>query len=157
MKGNPSVITHLNFVLCQQLTAINQYFLHARMLKNWGVEQLGKAIYKESIQQMKYADDTIERILILEGLPNLQKLDKLFIGQAVAEIVDCDLKSEMKCDELLKDAIRSCEAEEDFVSRDILEGFKSHNEEWIDFLETQQGLIESVGLENYIQSQLTDD
>lgn len=154
MRAEPDVILHLNYVLCQQLTAINQYFLHARMLKNWGVEALGHLIYKESIQQMKYADDTIERILLLQGLPNLQKLDKLFIGQAVAEIIDCDLKSEMKCDEILRSAIQLCEQEQDYVTRDLLEKFKEHNEDWIDYLETQQGLIESLSLENYIQSQV---
>ena len=152
MKADPGVNPLLNEVLAIQLIAINQYFLHARMLKNWGVEGLGKQIYHESIQQMKYADDTIERILLLEGLPNLQKLGKLYIGQSVSEIIACDLKTEYALSSMLKEAINSLEAARDYVSRELLEKFKDHNEAWIDQLETQQDLIKLIGEQNYIQS-----
>ena len=152
MKADSSVNPLLNEVLAIQLIAINQYFLHARMLKNWGVVGLGKQIYHESIQQMKYADDTIERILLLEGLPNLQKLGKLYIGQSVAEIIECDLKTEYALSDCLKEAIESLEEARDYVSRELLEKFKEHNESWIDQLETQQDLIKLIGEQNYIQS-----
>ena len=152
MKADSSVNPLLNEVLAIQLIAINQYFLHARMLKNWGVVGLGKQIYHESIQQMKYADDTIERILLLEGLPNLQKLGKLYIGQSVAEIIECDLKTEYALSDTLKEAIQSLEEARDFVSRELLEKFKEHNESWIDQLETQQDMIKLIGEQNYIQS-----
>ena len=152
MKADSGVNPLLNEVLAIQLIAINQYFLHARMLKNWGVVGLGKQIYHESIQQMKYADDTIERILLLEGLPNLQKLGKLYIGQRVAEIIECDLKTEYAPSDCLKEAIKSLEEARDYVSRELLEKFKEHNESWIDQLETQQDLIKLIGEQNYIQS-----
>ena len=156
MKAEKAVIKVLNQALGQALIAINQYFLHARVLKNWGVEELNDKLYHKSIHEMKWADELIERILILEGLPNLQELGKLLIGENVAEILDCDLKLEYQKTEILKNAITVCEENEDYVSRKLLVKLKDGSEEHIDWLETQQELIESINLENYIQSMMDD-
>ncbi|MHA3116281.1 bacterioferritin [Acinetobacter sp. ANC 4635] len=157
MKGNRDVINQLNQVLYHHLTAINQYFLHSRMFNDWGVEKLGSAEYKESIRQMKYADKVIERILFLEGLPNLQNLGKLYIGQHTLEVLQCDVRKVKENIEALQKAVALSEQLQDYVSRDLVQEILEHEENYWDWLETQIDLTESVGIENYIQSNMSDE
>src|SRR5688572_4677952 len=154
MKGDPTIIEHLNKALYNELIAINQYFLHARMFKNWGLKELAEHEYKESIDEMKHADKLIERILFLEGLPNLQSLGKLFIGESPREVIDCDLRLEMLAVPDLKAGIAHCESVGDFTSRDLLSDILESEEEHIDWLETQLDLINRVGEGAYLQSKI---
>jgi bacterioferritin len=152
VQGDAKVLEFLNQALKNELTSINQYFLHSRMLDNWGMKRLGKIEYEESIDEMKHADRLVKRILFLEGLPNLQDLGKLFIGEDVKEILLCDLKREMAAHPQYDDAIAHCESVRDFVTRELLVQIQKSEEEHIDFIEEQLGLIDKMGLPNYIQS-----
>jgi bacterioferritin len=153
MKGDAKVIEFLNRALKNELTAINQYFLHSRMLKDWGVSKLGDYEYKESIEEMNHADWLIERILFLGGLPNLQDLGKLRIGESVEEILKCDLALEEDAIPLLRDAMEQCEKVRDYVSRDLFGKILTNEEEHVDYIETQFDLIERIGIQSYIQLQ----
>lgn len=154
MKGNADIIRWLNQQLQHELTAINQYFLHARMYKSWGFESLGKHEFEESCEEMKHADTLIERILLLEGLPNLQDLGKLMIGETAEECVACDLKLELSARETLVAAVAACESAQDFVSREILKNILDDTERHIDWLETQLDIIQKIGIHNWLQSQI---
>jgi len=154
MKGDAKVIARLNAVLKNELTAINQYFVHAKMFGHWGLPRLADKVREESIDEMRHADTLIERILFLEGLPNLQDLNKLWVGENVREALECDLKLEREAHPLLKDAIADCEACGDYVSRELFRSILDSEEEHIDWLETQLDLIEKVGIQNYQQSQM---
>ena len=156
MKSDPQVIVHLNAQLKNELTATNQYFLHYRMLKHWGLDKLAKKEYEESIGEMKHADRLMERLFTLDGLPNLQDLGKLLIGETVPELLACDLQLEQGAQSTIKDGIAHCESVRDYVSRDILQAILDDTEEHIDFLETQIELIGKVGLPNYLQSMMGD-
>ena len=157
MKGHKQVLVVLNEILTFELTSINQYFLHARMFKNWGFEKLNCAAYKKSIKDMKQADQIIERILFLEGLPNLQMLGKLMIGEETFEMLNCDMTFQCSQIPLLKRAIHLCEEFQDFVTRDLIESILCYEEDHIDWIETQQYQIKHLGLENYLQSQIEGD
>jgi bacterioferritin len=154
MKGDKKVIEHLNAVLTNELTSINQYFLHSRMFRNWGLEKLARHEYEESVDEMKHADRLIERILFLEGLPNLQQLNKLLIGENVKEALECDLKLEMGAPPMLKDAVAYCESIGDYVTRELFEDILESEEEHIDWIETQLDLVAKIGIQNYMQSQM---
>ena len=154
MQGSPKIIADLNKLLKNELTAINQYFLHARMMKHWGFELLGKKIYEESIGEMKHADRLMDRIFMLDGLPNLQDLGKLMIGENLIECMNCDLKLEYGAQATIKDGIAHCEIARDYVSRDLLQKILDDTEEHIDFLETQLDVAAKVGEQNYLQSMM---
>ena len=154
MKGDAQVIGHLQAQLKNELTAINQYFLHYRMYKHWGFDKLAKKEYAESIGEMKHADMLMDRIFMLDGLPNLQDLSKIRVGESVPEALECDLKAELGAQATIKAGIAHCESVRDYVSRDLLQHILDDTEEHIDFLETQIELIAKVGLPNYLQSQM---
>jgi bacterioferritin len=154
MKGDPKVIAFLNTALTNELTAVNQYFLHARMYKNWGFSKLNEKEYHESIDEMKHADQLIERILFLEGLPNLQNLGKLRIGENPEEMLSCDLKLELEAIPPLREAIAYCEQVKDYISREVFQHILENEEEHVDWLETQFELIGKIGIQNYLQSQV---
>lgn len=154
MKGDVQVINMLNKVLTWELTSINQYFLHARMHKNWGFGELNSKAYKKSIKDMKQADDLIERVLFLEGLPNLQKLEHLRIGEDTAECLQCDMDLQLEELTLLREAIALCEDKGDYASRELLENILQYEEDYVDWIETQQHLIAEVGTQNYLQAQM---
>lgn len=157
MQGNKEVITQLNQVLYHQLTAINQYFLHARMFNDWGINELGEADYKESIHQMKHADKIIERILFLDGLPNLQHLGKLYIGQHTEEVLKCNVRKAQENIEALQKAVTVAEQHLDYVTRELVQNILEAEEEYHDWANTQLDLIEKVGIQNYIQSNMGED
>jgi bacterioferritin len=152
VQGNAKVLDFLNQALKNELTSVNQYFLHARMLDNWGLKRLGKIEYDESIDEMRHADTLVKRILFLQGLPNLQDLGKLFIGEEVREILECDLKREMAAHPVYTAAIAHCESVKDYVTRELLVHIQKSEEEHIDFIEEQLGLIDKMGLQNFLQS-----
>ncbi len=154
MKGDQKVIDYLNKALRLELTTVNQYFLHARMFRNWGFERLGKVEYEESIDEMKHADKLIERILFLEGLPNVQDLDKVYIGETVREALEADLKAEQRAYPLYKEAVAYFESVKDYVSRELMVEILESEEGHIDFLETQLELMDKIGEQNYLQSQM---
>jgi len=156
MKGDPKVVQYLNSALKQELTTVNQYFLHAKMFQNLGLRRLHEHEYKESIDEMKHADKLIERILFLEGLPNLQDLGRLRIGQDVPEMLRADLQAEQDARPMYQEAIAYCESVKDYITRELLEDILESEEEHIDWLETQLGLIDQVGIQNYLQSQMHD-
>jgi bacterioferritin len=156
MKGDKTVIQFLNKQLTNELTAINQYFLHARMLNHWGLGKMGKHEYDESIGEMKHADKLMVRIFMLDGLPNLQDLHKLLIGENVPEMLNCDLQLEQLSQQTVKEAIAYCESVRDYVSRDLFQEILDDTEEHIDYLETQIGLVDQVGIQNYLQSQMDE-
>ena len=153
MKGDAKVVDYLNRVLTNELTAVNQYFLHARMFRHWGLNKLDEYEYRESVDEMKHADLLINRILFLEGLPNLQQLGKLLIGESVQEALKCDLQLEMMAIPLLREAIGYCESSTDYITRELFEDILEGEEEHVDWLETQLALIDKMGLQNYLQSQ----
>jgi len=157
MKGSKAIIEALNSVLTKELTAINQYFLHSRMLQNWGLEKIGRLEYAASIDEMKHADLVIKRILFLEGLPNVQKINKVRIGQDVKEVIEADLEVEYEAVPNLKDCIKLAEGERDYATRDLFLSILKSEEHHIDWLETQRDLIKAVGLQNYMQSQMEPD
>ena len=157
MKGDSNIIKLLNAQLTNELTAINQYFLHARMYKHWGFEKIAKKEYEESIGEMKHADKLIDRILMLDGLPNLQALHKLMIGENTQEMLGCDLKLEQGAQKTVKEGIAACEATGDYVSRELFQLILDDTEEHIDWLETQLDLIEKVGIQNYLQAQMIEE
>lgn len=157
MKGSPAIIEALNSVLTAELTAINQYFLHARMLQNWGLEKIGKLEYAASIDEMKHSDMVIKRILFLEGLPNLQKINKIRVGQNVGEVIAADLKAEYEAVPSLKKFIQLAEKEHDYATRDLFLSILKSEEHHIDWLETQRDLLKAVGVQNYMQSQMEPD
>ena len=157
MKGDPQVIAHLQAQLKNELTAINQYFLHYRMYKHWGLDKLAKKEYEESIGEMKHADKLMDHIFMLDGLPNLQDMAKILVGEDVPECLACDLKAEYGAQATIKDGIAYCESVRDYVSRDLLQGILDDTEEHIDFLETQIDLLGKVGIQNYLQSQMADE
>ncbi|HCO43255.1 bacterioferritin [Immundisolibacter sp.] len=154
MKGDAKVIDYLNRVLKNELTAINQYFLHARMAENWGLERLNKKEYEESIDEMKHADALIKRVLFLDGLPNLQDLGKLYIGENVKELLECDLRLEREAMPVLREGIGYCEQVNDYISRELLEDILESEEEHVDWLETQLALLDKLGEQNYLQSMM---
>ena len=154
MKGDAKVIDYLNRVLTNELTAINQYFLHARMFRHWGLKKLDEYEYHESVDEMKHADKLINRTLFLEGLPNLQQLNKLYVGEDVPEALKCDLRMEVEAIPLLREAIAYCETCGDYITRELFEDILDGEEEHVDWLETQIDLIGKVGLQNYLQSQM---
>jgi bacterioferritin len=156
MKGDPNIIRLLNAQLTNELTAINQYFLHARMYQHRGLKKIGKKEYDESIGEMKHADKLINRILMLDGLPNLQALNKLMIGESTPEMLECDLKLELMAQQTVKDGIAACEAAGDYVSREIFQDILDDTEEHIEWLETQRELIDKVGIQNYLQAQMDE-
>lgn len=157
MKGDKKIIEYLNKVLGNELKAINQYFLHAKMYKDWGLKEIAEKEYHESIDEMKHADTVTERILFLEGLPNMQDLGKFYIGENTKEMLECDLKLEMEALPVLREAITYAESIKDFVSRDIFNSILESEEEHLDWLETQLGLIEKMGIQNYIQAQVIEE
>jgi bacterioferritin len=157
MKGDKKIIEYLNKVLGNELKAINQYFLHAKMYKDWGLKEIAEKEYHESIDEMKHADTVTERILFLEGLPNMQDLGKFYIGENTKEMLECDLKLEMEALPVLREAITYAESIKDFVSRDIFNSILESEEEHVDWLETQLGLIEKMGIQNYIQAQVIEE
>jgi len=154
MQGDKQVIGFLNKVLTSELTSINQFFLHARMYKNWGLDELNSKSYKKSIKDMKQADDLIERILFLEGLPNLQQLGRLRIGEHTEEMLQCDMDFQLEQLAVLREAIAYCETASDYISRDLLEDILEYEEAHVDWIETQQYLISNTGIENYLQTQM---
>lgn len=154
MQGDKQVISYLNKVLTSELTSINQFFLHARMYKNWGLDELNSKSYKKSIKDMKQADDLIERILFLEGLPNLQQLGRLRIGEHTEEMLQCDMDFQLEQLAVLREAIAYCETASDYISRELLEDILEYEEAHVDWIETQQYLISNTGIENYLQTQM---